>query len=737
MVGDGGNRGMLTYQDVGLSAYEEQEIMRLLGRRPNELELGLFGALWSEHCSYKSSKNLLAQLPHQGRFVVQGPGGNAGVVQLSADWDVAFKIESHNHPSFVEPLQGAATGVGGILRDIVAMGARPIAIADILKFGTNEKAPALLHGVVEGIGAYGNAIGIPNVTGSLGFSAVYDANPLVNVLAVGIRRHGLHVGADGARPGSVLILIGQGTGRDGIHGASLLASHDFGAETEEMRPTVQVGDPFMGKLLMEATLAIVDKGLSDAVQDLGAAGLTSSTAELAYASSVGLEIDVSQVICREANMSPYEVMLSETQERMLLSVPKHNLAAVLEILAWYELPYAQIGQVMAGDFLRVVAGDQVLAELPTSVLVGGCPRVPVKHGKRMGSIDQSGAVETGNLELAWGYQVLGHADCRDRASVYQRYDSMIGIRTVWGPEHDVAVMHLENGSPGICIAVAAPARWAEIDSYSGGIGAVAAALSLVATQGAVPLGLTDGINAGNPEKPEAYDKMAALIQGIGKAAEIFEVPVTGGNVSLHNETEGRAIWPTAAIGVVARHPSPEHPMADTPPYAGARVLILNPPTKPDLGGSVLAEILGRSASYPTLDVDAIQHSVHFLAEIVPQAEHVGLLACRAVGVGGLFVTVAKSLIDKNPMALGAHLNLAQDVDARFVFNEMAGQWVLFVDPKISPFWDHVSETHGVSVIDIGSVTDSPELVLTGGRTLTWPLIDLKRAYRKGGVRDVR
>ncbi|MCL4352519.1 MAG: phosphoribosylformylglycinamidine synthase subunit PurL [Firmicutes bacterium] len=728
---------MLTYQDVGLSAREDQEIVRLLGRRPNELELGLFGALWSEHCSYKSSKNLLAQLPHQGQFVVQGPGGNAGVVQLSADWDIAFKIESHNHPSFVEPLQGAATGVGGILRDIVAMGARPIAIADILKFGTDEKAPGLLHRVVEGIGAYGNAIGIPNVTGSLGFSAVYDANPLVNVLAVGMRRHGLHVGADGARPESVLILIGQGTGRDGIHGASLLASQDFGAETEEMRPTVQVGDPFMGKLLMEATLAIVDQGLADAVQDLGAAGLTSSTAELAYASSVGVVVDVSKVICREQNMNPYEIMLSETQERMLLSVPKKNLAAVLEILTWYEVPYAEIGRVVAGDFLRVVAESQVLAELPTSVLVGGCPRLPVTHDVWIWDGDQPAALEKTRLELTWGYQVIGHPDCRDRSSVYQRYDSMIGLRTVWGPEHDVAVMHIEKGSPGLCVAVTAPARWAALDSYAGGIGAVAAALSLVATQGAVPLGITDGINAGNPENSEPHRKMAALIQGIGKAAEIFEVPVTGGNVSLHNETEGQAIWPTAAIGVVARHPNPEQPIADAPPYAGTRILVLNPPGKPDLGGSVLAEILGHPGSYPVLDVGAIQHSLHFLAEIISQAKNVGLLACRAVGIGGLFVAVAKSLITKTPMALGAHLVLAEDADARFVFNEMAGQWVLFVEPDFKPFWDQVFETHGVSVIDIGLVTDSPELMITAGRAITWPLIDLWRAYRKGGVRDVR
>ena len=728
---------MLTHQDVGLSASEDQEIVQLLGRRPNELELGLFGALWSEHCSYKSSKNLLAQLPQQGQFVVQGPGGNAGVVQLSADWDIAFKIESHNHPSFVEPLQGAATGVGGILRDIVAMGARPIAIADILKFGVNEQAPALLHGVVEGIGAYGNAIGIPNVTGSLGFSAVYDANPLVNVLAVGMRRHGLQVGADGARPGSVLILIGQGTGRDGIHGASLLASRDFGAETEEMRPTVQVGDPFMGKLLMEATLAVVGKGFADAVQDLGAAGLTSSTAELAYASSVGLIVDVSKVICREQNMSPYEIMLSETQERMLLSVPKQNLASVLEVLAWYELPYAEIGRVVAGDFLRIEAGDQVLAELPTSVLVGSCPRLPVMHDVRIWDAGQPSVLEKIGLQSRWGYQVLGHPDCRNRSSVYQRYDSMIGTRTVWGPEHDVAVMHIGNGKPGLCIAVAAPARWAAYDSYAGGIGAVVAALSLVAAQGAVPLGLTDGINAGNPAKFEPYRKMADLIRGIGKAAEIFEVPVTGGNVSLHNETEGQAIWPTAAIGVVARHPNPEHPIADAPPDAGVRILALNPPANPDLGGSVLAEILGRSDRYPVLDLRAIQHSLRFLVEIIPQAETVGLLGCRAVGIGGLFFAVAKSLMTKTPMALGANLVLAGDADARFVFNEMAGQWVLFVDPEFQSFWDHVSETHGVSVVDIGWVTGSPEVVITAGRSLTWPLIDLWRAYRKGGVRDVR
>lgn len=717
--------------DVGLSFKENQEIVRLLRRHPNQLELGLFGALWSEHCSYKSSKPLLARLPHEGRFVVQGPGGNAGVVQLSSRWDLAFKIESHNHPSYVEPEQGAATGVGGILRDIVAMGARPIALADILKFGTDDKSQTLRRGIVEGIGDYGNAIGIPTVTGTVGYSEVYDANPLVNVLAVGLRARNVHVGADGARPGSVLILMGQATGRDGIHGASLLASQDFGEQTEEMRPTVQVGDPFMGKLLMEATLAIVGKGLADAVQDLGAAGLTSSTAELAYASQVGLIVDVSQVMCREPEMSAYEIMLSETQERMLVSIPLDKLKETLDLISDYELPYTEIGRVVEGDFLRIVKGDVVLADVPTGVLVGGCPRLPVPSDLSTLLGEELLEEETSiPLNPEWGYQVLGHPDCRERSAIYRRYDSTIGVRTVWGPDHDVAVLRIDD-TDGVAIAVCAPARWAAVDSTAGGIGAVVNALSLVATQGAEPLGLTDGINAGNPDKPQAYRRMAGLIEGIAQAARVLEVPVTGGNVSLHNETRGQAIWPTAAIGVVARHPHPLSPVLDQVARPNLRICLLNPPKVSRLGGSVLQEILGSTGSYPRLDLAGIKSSLHVLMDMAPKADQAGLAAVRSVGLGGTFVAIARSLMTPS-RNVGVQLNLPADSLVLDLFNEMAGQWILYIEPDFLSRWEDACQARGVRLQNIGITTDSPDIVIKGGRTVTWPLQELWHAYRQGG-----
>ena len=725
---------MLTYKDVGLSEGEYQEIVRLLARTPNDLELGLFGALWSEHCSYKNSKPFLAWLPHEGPFVVQGPGGNAGVVRFNQDYDVAFKIESHNHPSYVEPLQGAATGVGGILRDIIAMGARPIAVADILKFGTNQRAHALRHGIVEGIGAYGNAIGIPTVTGSVGYSALYDANPLVNVLAVGLLPQSRHVGADGAKPGSVLLLMGQSTGRDGIHGASLLASQDFGTETESMRPTVQVGDPFMGKLLMEATLAIVTEGLADAVQDLGAAGLTSALAELAYASQVGVTLDVGAVPCRETGMSAYDIMLSETQERMLLSVPKSHLEAALRTIKTFDLSVAEIGRVMPGDFLRIYLDSNQVADVPTQVLVASCPRhvLPNKFTDRftLPANSESAPIPL-TIDQDLGFRVLRHPDCQDRSPIYSRYDSTIQVRTVWGPDHDSAILHLGEASEGLQIAVSAPSRWALIDSVAGGYAVVVDVLSRVASQGAVPLGLTDGINGGNPDKPEEYERVAGLVWGIAQAARDFGVPVTGGNVSLHNETESRAIWPTAALGVVARHPHPKAPVADRPDAKGLTIALVNPPGDPTLGGSVLAEELGRIGAYPRIAPDVTIKALNLMGTWARDPDAVGLLACRSIGVGGLFVALSRALMSRAPQ-YGADLRLSAEHAALDLFNETAGQFLVFLDPALKNSWVSRAQDGGVTVKILGETTDSPQIKIQAGRTVTFELHALWQAFREGG-----
>lgn len=725
---------MLTYDDVGLSESEYQEILRLLSRNPNDLELGLFGALWSEHCSYKNSKPFLAWLPNQGPFVVHGPGGNAGVVLFNQDHDVAFKIESHNHPSYVEPLQGAATGVGGILRDIIAMGARPIAVADVLKFGTNAKAKALQNGIVEGIGAYGNAIGIPTVTGSVGYSPVYDANPLVNVMAVGLKPHFQEIGANSAQPGSVVVLMGQATGRDGIHGASLLASQDFGSETEAMRPTVQVGDPFMGKLLMEATLSIVGEGLADAVQDLGAAGLTSALAELAYASGVGVTVDVARVPCRESGMTAYDIMLSETQERMLLTIPVPKLEAALATIRGFALPVAEIGQVTTGDFLRVDYNGVRLADVSTAILVSACPRHALSEDFRerfMSPPSGDPAPVPLTLDQDLGFRVIGHPDCRDRASIYQRYDSTIGVRTVWGPQHDSAILCLGSEAEGLQIAVSAPSRWAVRDSVAGGYGAVVDVLSRVAVEGAVPLGLTDGINGGNPDKPEEYERMAGLVWGIAQAATDFGVPVTGGNVSLHNETHSEAIWPTAALGVVARHDHPKTPMADQPCRPGLTIALMNPPDHPTLGGSVLAEVLGRIGSYPRIAAKPTVAALDLMAEWARDPNAVGLVACRSVGIGGVFTALARALMGSS-VQCGAELRLPLDSAALDLFNETAGQFLVFLDPTRKDLWERSAALRGVPVRILGDTTDSSELKIVAGRSVIWDLGALWRTFREGG-----
>lgn len=725
---------MLTHTDVGLTESEYQEIRQLLSRNPNDLELGLFGALWSEHCSYKNSKPFLAWLPNQGPFVIEGPGGNAGVVLFNDAYDVAFKIESHNHPSYVEPVQGAATGVGGILRDIIAMGARPIAVADVLKFGTNQKAQALRRGIVEGIGSYGNAIGIPTVTGSVGYSALYDANPLVNVLAVGLLPHLQSIGADGARPGSILLLMGQATGRDGIHGASLLASQDFGSETEAMRPTVQVGDPFMGKLLMEATLRIVHEGLADAVQDLGAAGLTSALAELAYASNVSVTLDVATVPCRETGMSPYDIMLSETQERMLLSIPEANLDAALAAIETFGLPVAKVGRVMPGDLLRIHEGPRTLAEVPTTVLVASCPRHVLADDfpDRFAAPPESESAPAPlTIDLDLGFRVMGHPDCQDRSPIYQRYDSTIQVRTVWGPQHDSAILRIGEGSEGLHIAVTAPSRWALVDSVAGGYGAVVDVLSRIATQGSIALGLTDGINGGNPDKPEEYQRVAGLVWGIAQAARDFGVPVTGGNVSLHNETHSQAIWPTAALGVVARHPRPERPIPDRPCGKGITIAVVNPPEELSLGGSVLAEVLGRIGAYPRIAPDRTVKALEMVNDWARNPDTVGLLACRSVGIGGLFAALARSLMSASP-EYGADLRLSADRAALELFNETTGQFLVFVDAALQESWETRARNAGVMMRVLGETTDSPQIKIHAGRILTWELHALWQAFREGG-----
>ena len=696
---------------VGLSVEEAREVRRLVGREPEELEWGLFGALWSEHCSYKSSKRMLSWLPKEGPDVVSGPGGNAGVVRLDDKVEVAFKVESHNHPSYVEPVQGAATGVGGIIRDIVAMGARPIALMDSLRFGEGRNALRLRHGVVAGVGGYANAIGVPTVGGEVYYGPGYDKNPLVNVLCVGVRDAGAEVGARGAKPGQTVYLIGQSTGRDGIHGASLLASRDFSAEDQDMRPTVQVGDPYTGKLLMEATLAAIRTGGVAAVQDLGAAGLASATSELAVQSGVGLDLNLDRVPCREVDMTAYDIMLSETQERMLLVLNAEYGAKALDAIAeWGLIPHA-IGQVTGDGRYRLTHGGQVRADLQASWLVEGCPLAPA--GRPDPTLPPSVSSVPVSLNAESLTAILADPDCRDRRPIYQRYDSMIQTGTVWGPEHDVAVLSLKQASQGLALAVSGPGRWAAVDPYAGGMAAVALVVSRLATQAATPLGLTDGLNAGNPDKPEVKKAFEQVVLGIRDAARALNVPVTGGNVSFHNETDGEAIWPTPVIGGVGRHKRPAMPVPDVVLVPGTALMMVNVPLVPSVAGSVWERRQGALSAFPRVRLRDLETTIAWLEMTLTQKPAV-LRAVRAIADGGAWLALVRMWLGgADSLGMSVRLGDQHDGPARLLCEE-PGQFLVAVSKNQVETVAHDLENRAIRAMVIGECEIGQELQLDLG-----------------------
>lgn len=690
---------MSPWEAVGLSLGEAEAARRLLGREPNDLEWGLFGALWSEHCSYKSSKGVLGWMPKAGPAVVSGPGGNAGVVRVNERVEVAFKVESHNHPSFVEPVQGAETGVGGIIRDVVAMGARPVALMDSLRFGTDEHSRLIRHGVVEGVGGYGNAIGVPTVGGEVFYAPGYAKNPLVNVLCVGVREAGSAVDASGCRVGDALYLIGQATGRDGIHGASLLASRDFSAGDEDLRPTVQVGDPYTGKLLLDATLDAVKTGAVTAVQDLGAAGLASATSELAARSGVGLVLYLDRVPSRQPHLSGYDLMMSETQERMLLAVDPARAEEALRVVRRWGLEPHWIGAATGDGVLRLRYGAEPVAEIPAEALVDGCPARP-GPAKVLPAEPSRPDVEAAWPDHATCLALLSHPDVVSRRAIYERYDSMIQTQTIWGPEHETAVLNLHQGG-GVAVTVAGPARWAAVDAYAGGMGAVAAAVGRIAAAGAEPLGLTDGLNAGNPDKPAVYDAFCALVAGIADAAEALEVPVTGGNVSFHNETDGVAIWPTAVIGAVGRHPRPLRPVPDAALGSGQRLLLVTPERDPGIGGSVFEAItVGRPTAYPRPDLETMAGAVRFVASL-GEAEEAWRIGVRYIGVGGLFIALVRFLLG-GPDGVGLDVSLCSDAGPATLFGEGAGRFLIAVDRARADELRRRADSAGIAAEEIGA-----------------------------------
>lgn len=647
----------------GLSASEFQHIQNILGRAPSVLETGIFAALYSEHCSYKSTKAYLKNLPTTGTRVIQGPGENAGVVDIGDGLAVVFKVESHNHPSFIEPFQGAATGVGGIIRDVFTMGARPLALMNGLRFGSPNTArtPYLVTRAVKGIGFYGNCVGIPTVGGELFFHDSYDGNCLVNAFCLGLVRSDAIFYGRAAGVGNSVFYVGSKTGRDGIHGATM-ASESFDENSQEKRPTVQVGDPFQEKLLLEACLEVMGSGAVVGIQDMGAAGLTSSTYEMASRAGLGVRMHLDRVPQREEGMTPYEIMLSESQERMLMVVQSGREDEVRRIVGRYDLDAVQIGEIIAEPFVELFWHGEKISALAPALLTESVPpaRWPLQPGT-------DGAARAGlkqvdppkDLAAAW-IDLLGSVNCCSRQIVYEQYDSTIRSNTVIHPGGDAAVIRIKEspgGKRGVAMTLDCNSRYCGIDPRQGAALSVAEACRNLAAVGAEPIGMSDCLNYGSPQKPEGMWQIAEGIGGIGEAARAFEVPVVSGNVSLYNETMGRPILPTPMLAVVGLVDDVDCCVPSAFRGEGDIVFLIGTTSEVELGGSeYLAAICGiEGGELPLLNYDLEMKTNACVRKLV----RAGLLrSCHDVSSGGLAVALSECCIS-GPHAVGVMLQLAQ------------------------------------------------------------------------------
>jgi len=663
---------------LGLTAAEYELVVEKVGREPNEVELAVFSLMWSEHCAYKHSKKLLKTLPTEGPRLALGPGENAGAVDVGDGWVIAFKVESHNHPSAVEPFQGAATGVGGILRDIFAIGARPIAVLDSLRFGEPSSARSryLLEHAVDGIGHYGNSIGVPTIGGEVYFEKPYEQNCLVNVMALGLARSGALIRSAATGVGNVLVLFGASTGRDGIGGASVLASAELGEGDADKRPTVQVGDPFAEKKLLECSLELLEHGLLVALQDLGAAGLSSSSAEMASKGEVGLDIDVARVPLREAGMQPWEIMVSESQERMLCVVEAGRLDEVLAICEKWEVGGTAIGSVTDTRALRIYVGDELAGEMPVPALVDDCPLYDLTVQAPAAGLYPApppvlvatGASNPKEILRA----LLAAPNIASRRPLFEQYDCIVQSRTVRRPEQsDAAVLALPQAPRGIAVSIDGSGRRVACDPYAGAVEAVLECSANLACAGAAPLGLTNCLNFGNPEKPHIAWQLTEAIRGLGDACRALDVPVVGGNVSLYNESGGGPIYPTPVVGMVGELPDVARAGRSGFLRAGDAVGFAGP-FRPRLPGSELAKLRGDElpVGLEPIDIAAVRAAQEAIRDAVRDGS---LSSAHDVAEGGFLIAVAESCLAG---AIGATLDLgavqgADELD-RILFGESPG-----------------------------------------------------------------
>jgi phosphoribosylformylglycinamidine synthase len=725
----------------GLTAEEYARIQKILGRDPNITELGIFSVMWSEHCSYKSSKVHLRRLPTKGPQVLQGPGENAGVVDIGDGLTAAFKMESHNHPSYVEPFQGAATGVGGILRDIFTMGARPIAVLDSLRFGpissstevdgeTIARNRRILDGVVRGISHYGNCFGVPTVGGEVQFEPGYSANPLVNVLALGISKKEDLFFAKARGAGNPVIYVGAKTGRDGIHGASLLASAEFTEESQQKRPNVQVGDPFMEKLLLEACLEAMQTGAVVAIQDMGAAGLTSTSCEMASRGGLGIEIELARVPQREPGMTPYEMMLSESQERMLLVAERGREREVLSVFAKWGLDAVEIGRVTEDGLVRVLHHGKMAAEIPAHPLAEEGPvykrplaaPAPVANERLVG-FDANGTDLTENFR-----KLLAAPAIASKRWIWEQFDYMVRTNTLEAPgAGDAAVVRIKGTNRALALASDGNGRWCKLDPFVGAQLAVAEAARNVACSGAKPWAATNCLNFGNPEKPEVMWQFSRAIDGIAEACTALEIPITGGNVSFYNETLGRSIDPTPVLGVVGMIEDASRALGMGFRAEGDVILLLDGRAPMEKDAAIVPEnIAGEfsSSEYartirgivagapPAINLAAEKR---LIALLVALASEGALQSAHDVSDGGLAVTLAESCFaSKN---LSAQVSLTtREPDEAALFGEGAARAVVSIPPENLAVVRKVAAQYKVAVLEIGRVTQGEFRIELNGTT---------------------
>jgi len=720
----------------GLSEEEYEKLLNIMGRTPTFTELGVFSAMWSEHCGYKNSRPLLSLLPTKAPWVIQGPGENAGVIDVGDGYALAFKIESHNHPSAVEPYQGAATGVGGILRDIFTMGARPVAVLDSLRFGDLDSGRVryLFSGVVSGVGDYGNCVGVPNIGGEVVFDRGYEGNPIVNAMCLGLMKREDLITASASGTGASLMTVGARTGRDGIHGATF-ASEELSEDSDESsRPRVQVGDPFTEKLLLEASLELIGSGAITGIQDMGAAGITSSASEMAGRGGSGVEMEMADVPVREEGMTPYEILLSESQERMLVVAEPGREEEVRQILEKWELEARVIGRVTDDGMFRVLEHGKIVANIPALPLTGGCPTYE-REGIESAEIQALRNMDltehlTPEGDLTESFQrLLGSPNVASKRWVYHQYDTTVRTATAVRPGGDSGVIRIRGTQRAVAATTDCNGRFVYLEPKTGAMAAVAEAARNLVCVGALPTAITNNLNFGNPLKAHIYYQLRESVLGIAAACDAFETPVTGGNVSLFNETDGRAIYPTPVIGMVGVIEDVSKITAQAFQRIGDDVVLLGTNTG-EIGGS---EYLYVTASLvagqpPSIDLEgerALQQAV------LSMNQSSLIRSAHDCSEGGLACALAECAIGDGEAPFGLSARLDDDLrPVVSLFGEAQGRIIISCDPASTSDVLKIAESHGVPALRIGAVTEATDgfsLTVRDG-SLSASVAELARAY---------